>query len=73
MATKEKVNKKDKAVSKKQQREKLIHKLGEAEHELGYLEYTLIPKLIDDLKKLGLTKREIEENNLEDLINIYGS
>lgn len=62
-----------KSNSKKQKREELLIKLGEAENELAWLEYKEIPRLIKELKKLGITKREIEENNLEDTINIQSA
>lgn len=57
--------------SNKEKRQKLILELTEAENQLGWLEYTEIPRLVKELKKLGITKREIEENNLEDTINLH--
>ena len=68
-----KTNNKKKASSKKQQKEKLINELCEAENLLAHLEFSVIPKLIEQLRELGITQKEIEENNLEDTIDLYGN
>jgi len=52
-------------VSKKEQRKELLDKLADAENEIEYLQYNLIPKTIKELKKLKPTKVEIKDYQLE--------
>jgi hypothetical protein len=57
-------------MSKKDERKDLIDEIVEMASELEYLEYKL-PSSLDKLKKLNPTKKEIEENGLKDLFDVY--
>lgn len=60
----------EKKTTKKEQRRVLINKIIELEAELQYCEYR-IPDLLFQLKKLNPTKKELDDNGLRDLFNIY--
>jgi len=57
-------------MSKKDERKDLIDEIVEMANELEYLEYKL-PTSLNKLKKLNPTKKEIEENGLRDLFDVY--
>lgn len=57
-------------MSKKADRKELIDEIVEMANELEYLEYKL-PSSLDKLQKLNPTKKEIEENGIQDLFDVY--
>ena len=57
-------------MSKKDERKDLIDEIVEMASELEYLEYKL-PTSLNKLKKLNPSKKEIEENGLKDLFDVY--
>lgn len=54
-------------MSKKARKEELFDKLSNAQQTIEYLEYVEIPKILKELKELKLTKKEIEENELDNM------
>lgn len=57
-------------MTKAEERKRLIEEVIEMATELDYLEYKL-PMALDKLRKLNPTKREIEDNGLQDLFDVY--
>lgn len=57
-------------MTKAEERKRLIEEVIEMATELDYLEYKL-PMALDKLRKLNPTKREIEDNDLQDLFDVY--
>ena len=52
-------------MTKKEKRTALLNQLCNAEQEIEYNEYYLIPKLIKEIKELKPTKTEIRDYDLE--------
>ena len=52
-------------MAKKRTKRDIINELCDAENELSWLEYSKIPKLKEELSKFKLTKKEVEEFDLD--------